>query len=146
MDLFVKHWRTIKTMTDIQKKQLRLVLEFLRGALIIFIFLQLGNLASAYSPIAFPGSIIGLLLLFSALVFNLIKLEWVLVTANFALKYMVLLFIPIGVGLINYFDLVQQHWQVIIASLFFTTFSIMFIVGHLFQYLNRHQRIKSKKD
>ncbi|HIP76204.1 MAG TPA: hypothetical protein EYH12_03550, partial [Psychromonas hadalis] len=64
------------------QKTLQYSLEFVRGALIIFLFLQFGNMLSQYSPVAFPGSIIGLLLLFIALILKLVKIEWVLVTAS----------------------------------------------------------------
>lgn len=111
-----------------------------RGFLIILLFLVVGKVISAQLPIIFPGSIIGLILLFFGLTTRLIKLNWVLVTADLLLKYMVILFIPLAVGLINYFDLLLDDWVVIIFSLFFGSFLIMFTVGHLFQLLNKRYR------
>lgn len=110
---------------------------FLRGFLIILFFLAIGKVLSAQLPIVFPGSIIGLILLFLGLTTRLIKIEWVLVTANFIIKYMVILFIPLAVGLINYFDLLLDNWIVILFSIFFSSFLIMLSVGHLFQILNK---------
>jgi holin-like protein len=115
-------------------------LVFIRGFLIIFLFLAIGKVLSAQLPIVFPGSIIGLIFLFLGLTTRLIKIEWVLVSANFILKYMVILFIPLSVGLINYFDLLLDNWLVILFSIFFTSFLIMFSVGHLFQALNKKVR------
>jgi holin-like protein len=113
------------------------VVNFTRGFIIIFLFLVVGKVISAQLPIVFPGSIIGLLLLFLGLSTRLIKIKWVLDSANFTLKYMVILFIPLAVGLINYFDLFLANWVVILFSIFFTSFLILFTVGHLFQYLNK---------
>lgn len=110
---------------------------FIRGFLIILVFLSVGKVISAQLPIVFPGSIIGLILLFFGLTTRLIKIDWVLVSANFTLKYMVILFIPLAVGLINYFDLLLENWFVILFSVFFSSFLIMLSVGHLFQFLNK---------
>ncbi|PKF60361.1 hydrogenase [Psychromonas sp. psych-6C06] len=113
---------------------------FARGAFIILLFLAIGKVLSAQLPIVFPSSIIALILLFLSLTTGLIKIEWVLVTANFILKYMVILFIPLAVGLINYFELLADNWMVILFSIFFTSFLIMLSVGHLFQTLNKKSR------
>lgn len=111
-----------------------------RGFLIILLFLAVGKVLSAQLPITFPGSIIALILLFSALSTRLIKLEWVLVSANLLLNYMVILFIPLAVGLLNYFELLLTDWIVILFSLFFGSLLIMLMVGHLFQLLNKRYR------
>lgn len=112
------------------------LINFMRGFLIIVLFLGFGKLISAYLPVPFPASIIGLILLFIGLSTSLIKVEWISSSANFILKYMALLFIPIGVGLINYFELIMSHWLVILFSLFFSTLLIMLLVGHFYQYIN----------
>ena len=116
---------------------LKLALIYTRGFLIILVFLIVGKAISAQLPMVFPGSIIGLILLFLGLTTRLIKIDWVLSSANFTLKYMVILFIPLAVGLINYFDLLLDNWIVILFSTFFSSFLIMFSVGHLFQRLNK---------
>lgn len=113
--------------------------NFLRGFLLILLFLAFGRLISAYLPIAFPGSIIGLILLFIALNTSLVKSAWIMTSGNFILKYMALLFIPIGVGLLNYFELILSNWLVILFSLLFTTLLIMFLVGHFYQFLNKKE-------
>jgi len=115
--------------------------DFLRGFLLILLFLGIGKFISAYLPIPFPASIIGLVLLFIALSTSLVKIEWIMMSGHFILKYMALLFIPIGVGLLNYFDLIISHWLVILFSLLFTTLFIMFVVGHFYQYLNKKEEM-----
>ncbi|WP_435234878.1 CidA/LrgA family protein [Psychromonas sp. PT13] len=113
------------------------ILEFLRGFLIIMGFLFLGKLISAYLPVPFPASIIGLILLFIALSTPLVKAEWITLSGDFILRYMALLFIPIGAGLVNYLDLLLTHWLAIVCSLLFTTLFIMLLVGHFFQFLDK---------
>jgi len=115
------------------------VINFSRGFFLIMLFLILGKTVSSYLPIPFPGSIIGLILLFIALSLSLVKVEWIMLSGSIILKYMALLFIPIGVGLLNYFDLIISHWLVIIFSLLFTTLFIMFVVGHFYQHINKKE-------
>lgn len=117
------------------------MIDFLRGFFVILLFLSFGKLISAYLPVPFPASIIGLILLFIALSTSLVKVEWITVSGNFILKYMALLFIPIGVGLLNYFDLIITHWLVIVLSLLFTTLFIMFLVGHFYQHFDKKEEI-----
>lgn len=116
---------------------LRHAFVFIRGFIIVLLFLAIGKVISAQLPIMLPASIIGLILLYLGLTTRLIKIEWVLMSANFLLKYMVILFIPISVALLNYFELLLDNWIVILFSVFFSSFLIMFSVGHLFQFLNK---------
>lgn len=113
------------------------IVDFSRGFLIILLFLSVGKLISSYLPFSFPGSIIGLILLFSALNLRLIKVEWIMMSGSLILKYMALLFVPIGVGLINHSDLIFDNWFVITFSFIFTTLLILLSVGHLYQFLNK---------
>lgn len=113
------------------------LVDFSRGFLIILLFLSVGKLLSSFLPFVFPGSIIGLILLFLSLSFRLIKVEWIMLSGSLLLKYMAVLFIPVGVGLINYLQLIFDNWFVISFSFIFTTLLILLCVGHLYQYLNK---------
>jgi holin-like protein len=113
--------------------------DFSRGFLIILLFVSIGKLISSYLPFVFPSSIVGLILLFVSLNFGLIKVEWIMMSGSLLLKYMAILFIPIGVGLINYLDLIFDNWFVITFSFIVTTLLILASVGHLFQFLNKKE-------
>src|SRR5699024_4710621 len=52
-----------------------------------------------------PGSVIGLLLLFILLIYNVLKVEWIEEGAQFFVNNLVFFFIPATVGDMNYFDL-----------------------------------------
>ena len=110
------------------------VLQLLLGFLIIMFFLSLAKFILHYFDTSFPASILGMIMLFIALSLKVVKVSWIIVTSNLVLKYLALLFIPVGVGLINYFELITTHWLVIVFSLFFTTLLTMFMVGHCYQW------------
>ena len=116
------------------------ILQLALGLLIIMLFLTIAKAITNYFVIAFPASILGMLMLFFALALGIVKIKWVEFTGNLVMKYLALLFIPIGVGLINYFDLIATHWLVIVFSLFFTTLLTLFIVGHCYQWLAREEQ------
>lgn len=118
---------------------IKFALDFLRGFLFILLFLSMGKMISSQLPIVFPGSIIGLVLLFIALSTSIVKKEWIMCSGSFIIKYMPLLFIPISVGVLNYFELIVNNWLVIIFSIIFTTLLMLLLVGHFFQYLNKKE-------
>jgi len=114
-------------------------LQLVLGLLIIMLFLSIAKFIIAYFESTFPASILGMLMLFVALSLGIVKLNWIEFAGNLVLKYLALLFIPIGVGLINYFDLIATHWLVIVFSLFFTTLITLFLVGHCYQWLVKEE-------
>jgi len=125
-----------------QEKMMKLLknsLQLCLGLFIIFSFLAVAKLIIHYFDSTFPASILGMLMLFVALNLGVIKLSWIEFTGNLVLKYLALLFIPVGVGLVNYFELIAAYWLVIIFSLFFTTLVTLFVVGHCYQWLTREK-------
>ncbi|WP_417697581.1 CidA/LrgA family protein [Psychromonas sp.] len=137
-----KTQQTVETpLTDQQKVAIMVKnsLQLCAGLSIIFLFLAIAKLIIHYFNSTFPASILGMLMLFLALSLGVIKLTWIEFTGNLVLKYLALLFIPVGVGLINYFELITAHWLVIIFSLFFTTLVTLFMVGHCYQWLTKEK-------
>ena len=59
-------------------------------------------------PFAFPASVIGMLLLFVLLVCRILKVEHVREKSDFLLSNMAFFFIPAGVSIINYFDVLKS--------------------------------------
>lgn len=63
----------------------------------------------AVLPIPFPASVISLLLLLGLLLTGLIKVEYVREKADFLLGNLGFFFVPVSVGIMNYFDLIWQN-------------------------------------
>lgn len=82
---------------------------------IIMLFFYVGQYISKLIAhwMVIPGSIIGMLLLFIALLIGVIKLGYVEDVSHFFLKNMGFFFIPLGVSLIDsYVDIKPILWQV----------------------------------
>ena len=113
------------------------LLTVVRGIVIIFSFLALGKVISAQLPFSFPAAILALLLLFISLALKIIKIEWISLSSQLFIRYMPLLFIPIGVGLIDSLELIAANFLNILLSALLTTFFSLTLVGHLYQYLSK---------
>lgn len=59
-------------------------------------------------PFAFPASVIGMILLFVCLLTGRLKMEHIQEKADFLLENMAFFFIPAGVSIINYFDVLKN--------------------------------------
>ncbi|QUM76669.1 CidA/LrgA family protein [Moritella sp. 24] len=103
----------------------------------IFCFVILGRVISMLLPVPFPSSIIGLLLLFIALSSGMLKQKYVEKICGQLNRHIGILFVPAGVALMGYFELIQQNILALIMAGLIGTVAIFLTVGHTYCYLNR---------
>ena len=90
----------------------------IRQCAILFGCLALGELVVFLTDIKLPSSIIGMLLLTLFLKLGWIKLQWVQGLSDFLVANLGFFFVPPGVALMLYFDIIAaQFWPIVIASL-----------------------------
>lgn len=106
---------------------------FIKGFIVIIAFLIIGKLINHFLNIPIPGSIIGLLLLFTALSLKIIDINIVEPASHTLLKYMTLFFVPAGVGLMNYIDILSNNWLAIIISSLISTMIVIICIGLSYQ-------------
>ncbi|WP_392562192.1 CidA/LrgA family protein [Orbus sturtevantii] len=106
-----------------------------RSFLILFICLSVGNVVSKLLPITIPGSIIGLLILFFLLVFQLIPSKWIRNGCNLFMRYMTILFIPAAMGIMDNYIYLLDGWVPILIGSTISTFIVMLFIGWLTQHL-----------
>lgn len=75
---------------------------------ILFTVCWLSQAVEGVLPFAFPASVIGMILLFLCLVLGILKIEHIQEKADFLLGNMAFFFVPAGVSIINYFDLLKS--------------------------------------
>lgn len=88
----------------------------------IILFYFLGIVIKQTLNTIVPASVIGMILLFLALLLNIIKIQDIDKTAEFLLSNLALLFIPAGVGLITKFHLIKHDFINLIVVIIVTTF------------------------
>lgn len=95
---------------------LKTVLRYIASFAIIFVSLWLGNFLQSLLDVSIPGSVFGMLLLFAGLASGMIPVRLVQPGAHVFIRYMILLFVPISVGLMNHFDMLVSNALPILAS------------------------------
>ena len=90
---------------------------------------MIGKGIQHFSGIAIPGSIIGMLLLFLSLSMGLVPAHWAMPGCHFLIRHMALLFVPVGVGLMNYLDLIQNNSLTILLSTIGSSVVVFVVIG-----------------
>jgi len=85
----------------------------------------ISNYISALFALPLPGSVIGLVILFSLLQFNILRLDWIELGANLLLAELLLFFIPSAVGIIQYQSLLLTNGFQILTVVIVGTVTIM---------------------
>lgn len=113
---------------------LREAFDLARGLLIIVAIFLLGGWLHRHG-LPIPGGVLGLLLFYAALVMRALKLAWVERAANLLLRHMVLLFIPLTVGLMDFGHILSRQAGAILASLFISFLAVLWTTGLLGRWL-----------
>lgn len=114
----------------------------IRQCAIIFGCLAIGELVVYFTGIRLPSSIIGMLLLTFLLKVGWIKLSWVKGISDFLVNTLPFFFVPAGVAVMLYFNIIlSSFWAILVASLG-STIIVLVVTGWVHQYL----RVRSKKN
>ncbi|MDR0659601.1 MAG: CidA/LrgA family protein [Prevotellaceae bacterium] len=101
----------------------------LLGFLIILFFWALGTVVTMLINHLIPGSVVGLLLLFVALCFKLVRPEQIRAVAKFLTKNMSLFFVPAPVGLMEHLGVLKDGWAFILVASVLSTILVMAVVA-----------------
>jgi len=110
---------------------LKLLREF--GILLFICFL--GRLIHSFFKLPLPGSIIGMIILFTLLCTGIIKVTMLEDISKFLLEHLSFFFIPAGVGLLAYMEILKANILYILAIATITTILVMVVTGHVVQFL-----------
>jgi len=100
--------------------------------------LQLIGEALVYlTGLPIPGPVVGMALLLIGLILKKGLPQGLDQTASGLLKYLALLFVPAGVGVVQHFDLITQEWLPIATSLLVATLLTIIFCGVLMDKMDR---------
>lgn len=108
-------------------------MKYIRQFGIIIAVSFLGEILKMLLPLKIPASIYGLVLMFLALEFKIIKLDHVKETAKYLIEIMPLMFIPAGVGLMNAWGVLKPIWIPVSVITVVSTIVVMTISGRVTQ-------------
>lgn len=106
-----------------------------RQCSILFGCLALGELVVFLTGIKLPASIIGMLLLTLFLKLKWIKLSWVKGLCDFLVANLGFFFVPPGVALMLYFDIIKKEFMPILVSVVVSTTLVLVCTGWVHQWI-----------
>ena len=115
-----------------------------RQCTVLFGCLALGELIVWLTGIQLPSSIIGMLLLTLFLQLGWIKTDWVEGLSDFLVANLGFFFVPPGVALMLYFDLIEAELVPIVVATVFSTILVLVVTGLVHQYLRTHHGLFRK--
>ncbi|WP_067147655.1 CidA/LrgA family protein [Pseudotamlana agarivorans] len=116
----------------------------MRQVVIILGCLLFGEVVVHLTGIKMPSSIIGMILLTVLLELGWIKLAWVSGLSHFLTKNMAFFFVPPGVAIMLYLDLIKaSFWPIIVASTL-GTIIVFACTGWTHQLFMRHKNTFKK--
>lgn len=120
-------------------------MKYIKQFEIILAISLLGELLNRTIPLPIPGSIYGMLILFTALCTGAIKLSAVKETGKFLIYIMPMMFIPTTVGLIDAWGVMQEFLTAIIAISLISTVLVIAATGHITQFIIKTKEKEGKK-
>lgn len=119
-------------------------LKIIKQIGIIFTVCWLSQILAAALPFDFPASVIGMIVLFLCLMTGILKIEHIQEKADFLLGNMAFFFVPAGVSILNYFDVLKDSlvpFLVICIVSTVVTFAVTaYSVKFVMKWMNRRKK------
>ncbi len=113
-------------------------MRFLTALTLLLALQWAGDLVQRALPrVPLSGPLWGMLLLFALLALGVLRESWVQPAAEPLVGTMGLFFVPLGVGILAYGDLVGRHWPAIVLALVAGSTLTLFVTGTLARWLHR---------
>ncbi|MDD6508817.1 MAG: CidA/LrgA family protein [Bacteroidales bacterium] len=112
-------------------------MKFIFQFLIIMVFAFVGELLHHFIPLPIPASIYGILLLFLALEFKILKVKDIKETSSFLIAIMPIMFLPPAVGIVESWGLIKGSWLPYVLVIGVSTVVVMVVSGLVTQMIVR---------
>lgn len=122
------------------------ILRILSQIFILFIFYFIGDLIVTLLNLKFPGSIVGLVLLWLCLYFKWLDVRIVADGANLLITFLTLFFIPSTVGIVQYPELLSKSGVLLIVAVFVSSIIAFIFTGKLSQFLEKMEEKKGVEE
>src|SRR5471030_1903150 len=133
----MRHLTGMKAM----RNAITLLFQYIRAFVLIYLCLYAGIGISSLLPLTIPGSIIGMLILFVLLSTQIVPQRWVKPGCNVLIRYMALLFVPIGVGVMTYYDILRAQFGPLVVSCMISTLIVLLVTAYCSHYVHRERPV-----
>jgi len=110
--------------------------RLLSGIALLWLFVGLGELAVRAAHLPLPGSVAGMLALWAALEGGVVRLAWLDRGAGWLLAILGLLFVPAGVGFLQYAG-AGAAWIAVVVVVAVGALVTLAVTGHVVQHAVR---------
>lgn len=107
---------------------------------IIFGCLFVGEFISWLLSLPIPGSIVGMLVLTGLLRANLVRMKSIQAMSQFLVSNMGFFFVPPGVALMLYMDMIRAEWLPITVATVVSTALVLIVTGQIHQSMHRRSK------
>jgi len=118
-------------------------MKYIKQFAIIALICLIGELIASFLPFTIPGNIMAMLLLTGLLIIRVVKEEHIKETCEFLLEIIGLFIVPVSVGIIAHFELIQsvglQLLLISLITLVLTFASCAFTIRITMKILNRNK-------
>ncbi len=112
---------------------------------LLWVIYYLSTLGVEFFHLPIPGSVLGMIILFTLLSTGIIKEQWLTMVAPPLLTHLSFFFIPIAVGLMEWGDLFLEKGYLLFLPLFISTLVALLITGTVVQFLITSQHAEEKE-
>lgn len=99
-----------------------ILMKIIKQIGIIFAICWISTVIESLLPFSFPASVLGMLLLFLCLVTGILKIHHIQEKSDFLLSNMAFFFVPAGVSMINYLDVLVKNLIPLVVISVISTF------------------------
>ena len=112
-------------------------MKFFLQFTIIGIMCLVGQVVASVLPFPFPASVIGMILLFTLMSFNVVKSSYIRETATWLYTNIALYFIPVIVKIILCWDVLKNVFFQVLFICLFTTVTTFVITAYTVRFVNK---------
>lgn len=120
-------------------------MEYVISLGIILLFSLLGEILKAIIPLPIPASIYGMVLLFLALQFKIVKVEKINTVAQYLISIMLIFFIMPAVSIMDSFSSLTENLIPILVAIIVPTILVVIITGIVTQSVEKLSAKCNKK-
>ena len=108
---------------------------------ILFGVFYIGNWIQDFFGLFIPGSVIGLIIMFTLLSTGIFNPKYIQTGASFMIKHLVLFFIPATVGILNFYHLFAGKGALLFVITIISSLFVMTAAGYTSQLLAREKEV-----
>lgn len=119
------------------------IIRIIAQVALLYIFFLTGDYLQKLLHLPVPGSIVGLLLLFVLLLFNIVPVKLIEEGSLFILAYLPMFFIPATAGIMNHLDIFSGRGLLMIGILVVSSVVTMVVTAHSSEWITGRRAARS---